>query len=248
MEFNYRSQRFLLVFGATCILTSIIWCNFANALERREHNPNAQLVDKSKPIVDVTKTENDNYPTTPEGVIEDFVRNNHSVKAMKRYYLNCEGIDCEGEVTQRERFMMIQFDFDLDLCKTEGLNKINSNVMSGYKLTKSKIIKNKAKLKVIYKMKGIINIACVPTPNIQFIPYKNWKATATFDLIKHQNKWKINEWFIDIQPPFPKSEDWAIEKIERGIQYNANNSIFVDKAKECINNIKKDKNCLIQKW
>jgi len=247
MELNYRSQRFLLVLGAICIFTSIILCNFAIALEGREEQPSAQLVDKSKPMVEDAKTDNANYPATPEGVIEDFVKNNHSVKAMKRYYLHCEGIDCEGEVSPKKRFMGL-FDFDLDVCKTEGLKKIYSNLMSNYKIKKSNIVKNKAKVKVIYNMKGILNFACVPIPNVQFISNKNWKATATYDLVKEKDRWKIIECFIDSQPPLPKSVDWGIEKINRIIQYNASNSNFVDKAKKCITDIKNDKNCLVQKW
>jgi len=248
MELNNRSQLILLAFGVLWIFTSCMWCNTADALEQRENQPIAQVVDKSKPIVDDAKTENDNYPATPEGVIEDFVKNNHSVKAMRRYYLHCEGIDCEGEVTPRERFMMVQFDFDLDPCETEGLKKIDSRLMSSYKIAKVIRKKNKAKVTVIYNIKGVFAVACVPTPNVQFIPSKKWKATATFDLMKHEDRWKINEWFIDSQPPLPKSENWAIDKINRIIHYNATNSHFVDKAKKCITEIKNDKNCLVQKW
>jgi len=247
MELNYRSQRFLLVLGAICIFTSFIWCNFAIALEGREEQPSAQLVDKSKPMVEDAKTDNANYPATPEGVIEDFIKNNHSVTAMKRYYLNCEGIDCEGEVTPTERFMGL-FDYDLDPCTTEGLRQINTRIMSGFKIKKINKTKNKARVRALYKVKGILVLACLPTPNVQFISYKNWNGIATYDLVKDNNKWKIRELFIDIQPPLPKSEKWAIEKIEKIIQQNANNSYFVDKAKGCITDLHKDKNCLIQKW
>jgi len=101
---------------------------------------------------------------------------------------------------------------------------------------------------VIYNLKGVFAVACVPTPNVQFIPSKKWKATATFDLVKQEDRWKINKWFIDSQPPLPKSENWAIDKINRIIHHNATKSHFVDKAKECIIDIKNDKNCLVQKW
>jgi hypothetical protein len=150
-------------------------------------------------------------------------------------------------VTPKKRFMGL-FDYDLDPCATEGLKKINTRIMSGFKVIKISKTNNKARVKVLYKLKGIFVLSCVPVPNIQFISYNDWKGIAIFDLVKTNNMWKIDTLSIDIQPPLPKSEDWAFNKIEKLIKYQKNNIDFDNKAKECIDAIKEGKSCLIQRW
>ena len=227
---GYKSVRASILTVLLFSMANIMWIEFAIAKDLKEKQT----------------IEHNNYPGTPEGVVEDFIKNNHSVKAMKQYYLNCEGIDCEGEVTNKERFMMVQFDFDLDVCNTEGLRSINSRIMTGHNISEINKIDDEAKVVVVYKVKGIFNFACVPRPNIHFIPYENWKMTVSYDLVRQNNIWKIKEWFIEDQPPFPKSQNWAIDKINDIVQFNKDNFDFVDKAKKCIVDIKDNKECLIQ--